>query len=119
MACLGILFGPWAWRLVGQLTEERRERIRSQERAKMAAHLHDSVLQTLALIQRTDQPREMAALARNHERELRAWLNGTPNHKNQMLSRAIEEAASAVELHFKVPIEVVTVATRRWTSGFR
>ncbi|HEX2052371.1 MAG TPA: PspC domain-containing protein [Actinomycetota bacterium] len=109
MAGLAILFGPWAWRLVGQLTEERRERIRSQERAEMAAHLHDSVLQTLALIQRTDQPREMVALARNQERELRAWLNGTPAHRNQMLSGAIEEAASAVELQFKVPVEVVTV----------
>ena len=109
MAGLGILFGPWAWRLVGQLTEERRERIRSEERAEMAAHLHDSVLQTLALIQRTDQPREMVALARNQERELRAWLNGAPTHKDQMLSGAIEEAASAVELQFKVPIEVVTV----------
>lgn len=75
----------------------------------MAAHLHDSVLQTLALIQRTDQAKEMVALARNQERELRAWLNGTPTHRDQMLSGALEEAASAVELQFKVPIEVVTV----------
>lgn len=106
---LGIIFGPWGWRLLRQLTEERRERIRSEERADMAAHLHDSVLQTLALIQRTDQPKEMVALARNQERELRAWLNGTPAHRDQMLSGALEEAASAVELQFKVPIEVVTV----------
>jgi signal transduction histidine kinase len=106
---LGIIAGPWVWRLILQLTNERRERIRSQERAEMAAHLHDSVLQTLALIQRTDQPREMVALARNQERELRAWLNGTPTFRDQMLSGAIEEAASAVELQFKVPIEVVTV----------
>lgn len=109
MAGLGIIFGPWGWRLLRQLTEERRERIRSEERADMAAHLHDSVLQTLALIQRTDQAKEMVALARNQERELRAWLNGTPTHRDQMLSGALEEAASAVELQFKVPIEVVTV----------
>jgi signal transduction histidine kinase len=109
MAGLGIIFGPWGWRLLRQLTEERRERIRSEERADMAAHLHDSVLQTLALIQRTDQAKEMVALARNQERELRAWLNGTPTHRDEMLSGAIEEAASAVELQFKVPIEVVTV----------
>jgi signal transduction histidine kinase len=109
MGGLGILFGPWGWRLLRQLTEERRERIRSEERADMAAHLHDSVLQTLALIQRTDQPKEMVALARNQERELRAWLNGTPTHRDQMLSGAVEAAASAVELQFKVPIEVVTV----------
>ena len=109
MAGLGIIFGPWAWRLIGELTEERRERIRSEERAEMAAHLHDSVLQTLALIQRTDQPKEMVALARNQERELRAWLNGMPTRRDQMLSGAIEAAASQVELQFKVPIEVVTV----------
>ena len=109
MAGLGIIFGPWGWRLLRQLTEERRERIRSEERADMAAHLHDSVLQTLALIQRTDQAKEMVALARNQERELRAWLNGTPTHRDQMLSGALEDAASAVELQFKVPIEVVTV----------
>jgi signal transduction histidine kinase len=55
-----------------------RERIRSEERAEVAAHLHDSVLQTLALIQRSaDQPRRMVALARSQERELRAWLYGS------------------------------------------
>ena len=75
----------------------------------MAAHLHDSVLQTLALIQRTDQPREMVALARNQERELRAWLGGAAPRSDQSLSTAIETALSAVELQFKVPIEVVTV----------
>ena len=104
-----VMAGPAVGRLFGALRSERRERIRSEERADMAAHLHDSVLQTLALIQRTDQPKEMVALARNQERELRAWLNGTPTHRDQMLSGAIEEAASAVELQFKVPIEVVTV----------
>ncbi len=109
VAGLGIIFGPWAWRLAMQLTHERRERIRSEERAEMAAHLHDSVLQTLALIQRTDQAKEMVALARNQERELRAWLNGTPTYRDEMLSGALEQAASAIELQFKVPIEVVTV----------
>jgi signal transduction histidine kinase len=109
VAGLSVLFGPWGWRLLRQLAEERRERIRSEERAEMAAHLHDSVLQTLALIQRTDQPREMVALARNQERELRAWLGGASARADQTLSRAIEAAASAVELQFKVPIEVVTV----------
>jgi signal transduction histidine kinase len=106
---LGVLFGPWAWRLVKQLSEERRERIRSQERAEMAAHLHDSVLQTLALIQRTDQAREMVALARNQERELRSWLVGSARPGDATLSGAIAAAASGVELQFKVPIEVVTV----------
>ena len=70
-----LVFGPWIVRLVGQLGDERRERIRSEERADMAAHLHDSVLQTLALIQRnTDASSEARSLARRQERELRAWL---------------------------------------------
>jgi signal transduction histidine kinase len=88
------------------------ERIRSEERAEVAAHLHDSVLQTLALIQRTDQPREMVALARNQERELRAWLSGRPSlvsGGDDTVATAIEKAAASVELQFKVPVEVVTV----------
>ena len=109
MAGLGLIFGPWGWRLLTQLSDERRERIRSQERAEMAAHLHDSVLQTLALIQRTDQPREMVALARSQERELRAWLNGTLPKQDLSISGAIEKMAAEVELQLSVPIEVVTV----------
>jgi phage shock protein PspC (stress-responsive transcriptional regulator) len=62
---LGVIFMPVVMRLVRSLTEERAERIRSQERAEMAAHLHDSVLQTLALVQqRADDPRAVTALAR-------------------------------------------------------
>jgi signal transduction histidine kinase/phage shock protein PspC (stress-responsive transcriptional regulator) len=72
---IGLLFGPWLWRLASDLTAERRERIRSQERAEMAAHLHDSVLHTLTLIQRhPERTAEVARLARRQERELRAWL---------------------------------------------
>ena len=69
-----IVAGPWLWSLVQDLNTERRARIRSEERAEMAAHLHDSVLQTLALIQRTDDPKKMVTLARSQERELRSWL---------------------------------------------
>src|SRR5204863_6873289 len=76
-AVLAIIFAPWVVRLARSLTVERAERIRSQERAEMAAHLHDSVLQTLALVQqRADDPRSVATLARRQERELRSWLNG-------------------------------------------
>lgn len=109
MAGLTIIFGPWAWRLVGELTEERRERIRSQERAQMAAHLHDSVLQTLALIQRSGEPKRMVALARNQERELRAWLSGDTSAQGDSLAATVQRLASEVELRFKVPVEVVTV----------
>ena len=69
---LGVIFAPWIVRLVRSLTQERAQRIRSQERAEMAAHLHDSVLQTLAMVQRSaGDPGEVAAIARRQERELR------------------------------------------------
>ena len=79
LVVIGVIFAPWILRLVRSLGEERRERIRSQERAEVAAHLHDSVLQTLAMVQRrAENPREVAALARRQERELRAWLSARP-----------------------------------------
>ena len=74
---VGLITGPWWLKLVRDLSEERRERIRNEERADIAAHLHDSVLQTLALIQRNSgSPREVARLARSQERELRTKLYG-------------------------------------------
>ncbi len=77
VVALGLILAPFLWRLGRNLAAERAERIRSQERAELAAHLHDSVLQTLALMQkRADDPREVAALARRQERELRSWLAG-------------------------------------------
>jgi signal transduction histidine kinase len=106
---LGVIFFPWIARLVRSLSAERSERIRSQERAEMAAHLHDSVLQTLALMQkRADDPREVAALARRQERELRAWLSGRESGAAG-LSAALDAAADEIEQAHGVPIEVVTV----------
>jgi signal transduction histidine kinase len=105
-----IILAPWWLRLVRGLAAERSERIRSQERAEVAAHLHDSVLQTLALVQkRADDPREVAALARRQERELRAWLNDTRPAGTETLAGALEAAAAEVEGDHHVPIEVVTV----------
>lgn len=105
-----VIVGPWVARLIGQLAEERRERIRSQERATISAHLHDSVLQTLASIQRTDDPRRMAALARTQERELRGWLYGRPvTGAPTTLSAAIDLIADEVEREHGVAIEAVTV----------
>ena len=110
---LGVIFAPWILRLVRSLTEERSERIRSQERAEVAAHLHDSVLQTLALVQRSDDPQEVAALARRQERELRAWLAGRPAPgQGSRLAPALEAAAVDVEERHGVPVEVVVVGDR-------
>ena len=111
---LGVILAPWIVRLVRSLTQERAERIRSQERAEVAAHLHDSVLQTLAMVQRrAGEPSEVAALARRQERELRAWLAGrpAPGHSAQ-LAGALEAAAAEVEEAHGVPIEVVVVGDR-------
>ena len=111
LASAAIILAPWWLRLVRGLSAERAERIRSQERAEVAAHLHDSVLQTLALVQRrADDPREVAALARRQERELRAWLNNSrPMGATDTLAAALEAAATEVEGDHGVPIEVVTV----------
>jgi signal transduction histidine kinase/phage shock protein PspC (stress-responsive transcriptional regulator) len=110
---LGVIFAPWVLRLFRSLTEERAERIRSQERAEVAAHLHDSVLQTLALVQRSDDPQQVAALARRQERELRAWLAGRPAPgQAATLAPALEAAAAEVEDNHGVPVEVVVVGDR-------
>jgi signal transduction histidine kinase len=110
---LAVIFAPWVVRLLRSLTEERSERIRSQERAEVAAHLHDSVLQTLALVQRSDDPQQVVALARRQERELRAWLAGRPAPgQAARLAPALEAAAADVEDHHGVPVEVVVVGDR-------
>ena len=113
---LGVIFAPWILRLVRSLTEERAERIRSQERAEMAAHLHDSVLQTLAMVQRSaEDPGRVATLARRQERELRAWLSGKGSGTAAAAGRlaaALEEAAAEVEQQRGIPVEVVAVGDR-------
>lgn len=109
---LGLLLAPWLWRLATQLTAERRERIRQEERAELAAHLHDSVLQTLALIQRaSDQPRRMVALARRQERELRTWLYGPGSapRAEARLATAARDVGEEVESVHGIDVEVVVV----------
>jgi signal transduction histidine kinase len=91
------------------LGEERSERVRSQERAEIAAHLHDSVLQTLALIQRSaESPREVARLARGQERELRTLLYGNRAVTGQ-LADLLRRAAADVEDDYAIKVDVVLV----------
>src|SRR3954471_13904973 len=108
---LALITGPWWWRLARDLRDERRARVRAQERAELAAHLHDSVLQTLALIQgKANQPREVQRLARAQERELRSWLFGRPQADGtRTLAAAIEAAAAEVEDLHATSIDVVAV----------
>jgi phage shock protein PspC (stress-responsive transcriptional regulator)/signal transduction histidine kinase len=116
VTAMTLILAPWWLRLARGLTEERAERIRTQERAELAAHLHDSVLQTLALMQkRADEPREVAALARRQERELRAWLNaGSRSGRagTDSLAAALEAAVAEIEDAHGVPVEVVAVGDR-------
>jgi signal transduction histidine kinase len=103
-----LVLGPWAWRLAAERDSERTARIRSQERAEMAARVHDSVLQTLALVQReAGDPRRVAALARRQERELRAWLYPAARAEGASLAASIDVAAAEVEELHGVPVELV------------
>ncbi len=108
-----LLFGPWWLRMAQALTAERTARIRAQERAEVAAHLHDSVLQTLALIQRrADDPTEVAQLARRQERDLRAWLNADDIAAADTLHGALVRAAAEIEERHGVEVELVCVGDR-------
>ena len=106
---IALITGPMWVRTVGELAEERRERIRAVEREEMAAHLHDSVLQTLALIQRNaSSPREVTRLARGQERELRTLLYGS-QVTNESLAAALHAAAAEVEDDYAITVDEVVV----------
>ena len=106
-----LLFAPFIVRLVQSLNDERRERIRADERARVAAHLHDSVLQTLTLIQkRAGDPDAMTALARRQERELRRWLYGdAPVDATQGFRAALDGVVAEIEDLHLVTVEHVMV----------
>ncbi len=116
---IALMAGPYLVRMMQDLSEERLMRIRAQERAEVAAHVHDSVLHTLTLIQRNaEKPREVARLARAQERELRAWLYRSADGSGaaaeeedepKTLAEGVKAAAAEVEDHHGVPVEVVCV----------
>lgn len=107
---LAIVVGPWGLRLVNDLGAERAERVRTQERADMAAHLHDSVLQTLALIQKNSRDATtVARLARAQERDLRRWLFEADTSDSATLAGVLKEMAADVETQHDVVVDVVTV----------
>jgi signal transduction histidine kinase/phage shock protein PspC (stress-responsive transcriptional regulator) len=107
-AGIGLLVGPRLRRAQAVASEERRERIRTEERALMAARLHDSVLQTLALIQRAGDARGAQRLARRQERELRAWLySGEEPDAPHTFAAALRHATEDVETRYDVAVELV------------
>ena len=107
---VGIVLAPWAIRLWQDLGAERAALAREQERAELAAHVHDSVLQTLALIQkRSADAGEVARLARMQERDLRRWLYGDHGTAAGTLGAALRAAAAEVEDACGATVEVVLV----------
>ncbi len=106
-----LVCGPWLWQLALERDAERSARIRTQERADVAARVHDSVLQTLALIQRhATEPRRVAAIARRQERELRGWLYGDRplGDDGSSLVTALSTAAADVEELHGVRVEIAS-----------
>jgi signal transduction histidine kinase len=121
-----VVFGPWWLRLARDLASERRERVRIEERADMAAAVHDSVLQTLALIQRAaTDPRAVTRLARAQERELRAWLfeGQPPGSFDRTTVATVAEAARAIEREVEenhgIAVETVAVGDCLLTDDLR
>jgi len=109
LAGVAIVLAPWLYRGRSVINEARSAKVRADARADMAAHLHDSVLQTLALIQRqAEDPRAVQQLARRQERELRTWLYGD-ELSSLTLKAALVGAAAEVEDERGIPVEVVVV----------
>lgn len=107
---ISLVVGPWIVRAAQEVAEERRQRIRSEERANLAAHLHDSVLQTLALIQRNaNDPKRTVTLARHQERALRSWLYGADVADSFSLAAAVRMMTEEIETLYEVRVDDVVV----------
>ena len=119
LAGLGLIAAPFIYQFRRTMAAEREAKILADARADMAAHLHDSVLQTLALIQRqAEDPAQVATLARRQERELRTWLYGQQDEPTQ-LKAALSHAAQEVDAERGVPVELVCVGDAEMTSGLQ
>lgn len=111
---IGLLTVPLWLKMWRDLGRERAARIRNEEREEIASHLHDSVLQTLALIQKqADSPLEVQRLARSQERELRKWLFGEGEAAHTSLAEALRTIAGEVEDQYGVAVQTVTVGDVR------
>ena len=107
---IGLVVFPWFYRRWRDQAEQRRALIRSEERADIAAHVHDSVLQTLTLIQRhASDPREVTRLARSEERALRSWLYAPEGDPTRTFAARLQRDAAEVEAAYAATLDVVTV----------
>ncbi|HLK75901.1 MAG TPA: PspC domain-containing protein [Streptosporangiaceae bacterium] len=114
IAGIVLVLGPWWLRIARDLVLERQAKVRAEERADISAQVHDSVLQTLALIQRrADDPQKVVWLARMQERELRSWLfeGRAPGEADAAMTFAagVRQIQQDVEARYGVPVEAVTV----------
>jgi len=115
LAAIVVLLGPWWLRIARDLMAERQARVRAEERAEMASRVHDSVLQTLALIQRrADDPQQVISLARASERELRSWLfdgraPGSLDGLATTLSGGVRLIQQEVEAQHGIVVEAISV----------
>jgi signal transduction histidine kinase len=125
IAAIVTIFAPWWLRIARELVLERQARARAEERADLAAHVHDSVLQTLALIQRrADQPQQVIQLARAQERELRSWLfdgarPGSAGDQDTTFGEGVHRIQEDVEALHGVAVEVVVVGDCELDEGMR
>jgi len=120
LAGVGLVAAPVLWRSITALRAEREARIREQERAELAAMVHDQVLHTLALIQRNAADSAMVQrLARGQERSLRNWLYKPTASANERLSAALEEAAAEIEDTFAITVETVVVGDQETDERVR
>jgi signal transduction histidine kinase len=125
IAAIVLVFGPWWLSLVRDLMAERQARALAEERSQMAAHVHDSVLQTLALIQRSaEDPQNVVRLARAQERELRAWLfegraPGSLGDEVTNLAEGVGLLQRHVEADHGITVQVVMVGDCPLTEGLR
>lgn len=107
---IGLVYAPLLISRYRELADERTRRIREEQRSEIAAHLHDSVLQTLALIQtRAGATSEVARIARAQERELRDWLYAGELPPEADLGTDLRDFAAALEIDYPVTFDVVEV----------
>jgi signal transduction histidine kinase/phage shock protein PspC (stress-responsive transcriptional regulator) len=107
---VAIVLAPWVLKVIRELNSEREARVREATRADIAAHLHDSVLQSLAMIRsHADNPSEVARIARHQERELREWLYVDRNAPGTSFISDAKTVVAQVEDDFGVPIDAVFV----------
>jgi len=120
VAAAALVLAPWWMRLIRQVAVEREQRVREFERAEIAAHLHDSVLQTLTLIRaKSQEPDTVARLARAQERDLRAYLYQERRSEEDSVATALTAAMSEVEDSHGVAIELVHVGDTPTSDSLR